>query len=38
MDRCFKCPQYKRFEREMEKEEDAFWAEVDEIRRTGVWK
>jgi len=33
MDRCFECSHYKRFEREMEKEENEFWAEIDEANR-----
>jgi hypothetical protein len=37
MSRCFKCPHLKEFEREMEREEDEFWDEVDRMRREG-WK
>ena len=33
MDRCLKCPHYFRFVREMEEEEEAFFEEVDRIRR-----
>ena len=33
--RCFKCPTFFRFYREMEAEEDAFWEEVERIRRGG---
>ena len=31
--RCFKCPTYLKFCREMEAEEDAFFEEVERIRR-----
>ena len=38
MDRCLKCPHYFRFLREMDKEDQKVMDEVDEIRRTGVYK
>jgi hypothetical protein len=38
MDRCSKCPHYRRFEREMDEEDERVMDEIDEIRRTGVWK
>jgi hypothetical protein len=38
MNRCFKCPHYLRFEREMAEEEERFFDEVDEANRTGVLK
>jgi hypothetical protein len=31
MNRCFSCPHYERFNREMEEEEE-FWEEVEKIR------
>jgi hypothetical protein len=36
MDRCSNCPQFKRFEREMDEEDKKTMDEFDEIRRTGV--
>jgi hypothetical protein len=38
MARCFKCPYFRRFEREMDVEDERVMDEIDEIRRTGVWK
>jgi hypothetical protein len=38
MARCFECPHYRRFEREMDEEDERVMNEIDEIRRTGVWK
>ena len=38
MARCLECPEYKRFEREMDAEDERVMDEIDEIRRTGVWK
>ena len=35
MSRCLKCPHYKKFEREMEREELEFWDEVDRTRGKG---
>ena len=35
MSRCFKCPYLLKFQREMEKEEEEFWDEVDRIRKYG---
>ncbi len=35
MNRCFNCSHYKRFEREMNQEEEEFWHEVDKIRKYG---
>lgn len=35
MNRCLKCPYYAKFLREMEEEEEAFWDEVDTIRKYG---
>jgi len=37
MGRCFKCPHYLRFEREMDEEDKKTMDEFDEIRRTGVY-
>jgi hypothetical protein len=37
MDRCSNCPQFKRFEREMDEEDKKTMDEFDEIRRTGVY-
>jgi len=37
-DRCLECSHYKRFEREMEEEEEEFWDEVDRIRKYGYPK
>ena len=38
MGRCFKCPHYAKFEREMDEEDERIMDEIDEIRRSGVWK
>ena len=38
MARCLKCRHYMRFEREMDEADQKFMDEVDEMRRTGVWK
>jgi len=38
MSRCLKCPHFKRFEREMDEEDERVMDEIDEIRRTGVYK
>ena len=38
MGRCLKCPHYERFLREMDKEDQKVMDEIDEIRRTGVYK
>jgi hypothetical protein len=38
MARCFKCPHYRRFEHVMDEEDEKIMDEIDEIRRTGVWK
>jgi len=38
MGRCWKCPHFKRFESEMDDEDEKVMAEIDEIYRTGVWK
>ena len=38
MSRCFKCPHYFRFMREMQEEEDAFFEEVERIRKYGYPK
>jgi hypothetical protein len=38
MVRCFKCSHYERFMTEMQKEDERIMDEIDEIRRTGVWK
>ena len=38
MGRCSKCRHYRRFEREMDEEDERIMDEIDEIRRTGVWK
>jgi hypothetical protein len=39
MDRCFKCPQFKRFVREMDEEEQEFFDYVDKVRKNpqGYW-
>ena len=37
MNRCFKCPFYFKFLREMEEEEEHFWDEVDKIRKYGYF-
>ena len=38
MNRCFECPHYKRFLKEMQEEEDAFFEEVERIRKYGYPK
>jgi hypothetical protein len=38
MDRCLKCRHYKRFLREMAEEDEKVMDEIDEMRRTGVYK
>jgi len=38
MARCWKCPHYVRFMREMDEEDERMMNEVDEERRTGVRK
>ena len=38
MGRCLKCRHYRRFEREMDEADAKIMDEIDEIRRTGVWK
>ena len=38
MDRCLKCEHYKRFLKEMAEEDERVMDEIDEIRRTGVYK
>jgi hypothetical protein len=38
MARCFRCRHYRRFEREMDEADEEIMDEIDEIRRTGVWK
>ena len=38
MHRCFWCVHYKRFEKEMEEEEEEFFEEVDKIRKYGYPK
>lgn len=38
MHRCLKCPQYERFMREMEEEEEQFFEEVERIRKFGYPK
>lgn len=38
MARCWKCPHFVRFEREMDEEDEKMMDEIDEIHRTGVWK
>lgn len=35
---CLRCEHYARWEREMEEEDERVMNEIDEIRRTGVWK
>ena len=35
MERCFRCSRYVEFVREMEEEEDAFFEEVERIRKYG---
>jgi len=38
MDRCLECSHYKRFLREMAEQDLLVMDEIDEIRRTEVWK
>jgi hypothetical protein len=38
MERCFKCKHYLRFLREMQEEEEKFFAECDKIRKFGYPK
>ena len=38
MDRCLKCRHYHAFLREMAEEDEKVMDEIDEIRRTGVYK
>lgn len=38
MARCLECPQHARFIREMDEEEDKFFAEVEKIRKYGYPK
>ena len=38
MDRCLKCRHYEEFLREMHEEDMKVMHEIDEIRRTGVYK
>lgn len=38
MGRCFKCRHYRRFEREIDEEDEKIMDEIDRIQRTGVWK
>jgi hypothetical protein len=38
MARCFECRHYRRFMREMDEEDAKVMDEIDEIRKTGVWK
>lgn len=35
MDRCFKCPHFRRFMHEMAEEDEKVMAEIDEIRKHG---
>lgn len=35
MNRCFKCPHYRRFEREMDEQDERIMDEIDEIRKHG---
>jgi hypothetical protein len=35
---CLGCQHYANFEREMDEEDERIMDEIDEIRRTGVWK
>lgn len=36
--RCLTCVHYRKFEAEMDEEDKKMMYEIDEIRRTGVWK
>ena len=38
VDRCLKCKYYKSFLSEMAEQDELVMHEIDEIRRTGVWK
>lgn len=38
MERCLKCSQYRRFEKEMENEEEEFFEEVKKIQKYGYPK
>jgi hypothetical protein len=38
MARCLKCCHYRRFECEMDEEDERVMDEIDEIGETGVWK
>ena len=38
MDRCMTCVYYKRFLDRMDSEDQRVMDDIDEIRRTGVWK
>lgn len=38
MERCLECPEYARFLREMEEEEEKFFVECDKIRKYGYPK
>jgi hypothetical protein len=38
MERCFSCSNYRRFEKEMQEEEDDFFKECDMIRKYGYPK
>jgi len=38
LDRCSSCPEYARFNREMQEEEDEFFKECDMIRKHGYQK
>ena len=37
MSRCFSCPFFLKFQRKLEEEEEAFWDEVDRIRKYGYF-
>ena len=38
MDRCLKCAHYERFMNQMDAEDQKVMDDIDEIRRTGVYK
>jgi len=38
MNRCWKCPHFKRFKREMDEEDEKVMAEIDRIRKYGYPK
>lgn len=38
MERCSECREYKRVMAEIEADDEEVMDEIDEIRRTGVWK